>query len=106
MPSPAWPLHFFRMDIYKSDMVRLQSHPSSYDNADVSRALFNALIDETNLSYAHLPPEDPDGGKGFCRRLNVHMYGDDVDGDDDDVDDANGENRWSGINNKIVVTSS
>ena len=42
---------------------------------DISRAYFNAKIDESQPSFVELPPEDPDKERGMCGRLVFHMYG-------------------------------
>ena len=42
---------------------------------DISRAYFSAKTSEDHPVYVDLPAEDPDHGKEFCGRLNVHMYG-------------------------------
>lgn len=39
---------------------------------DIRRAYFNARMDHNKPVLVHLPPEDPDLGKGLCGRLNVH----------------------------------
>jgi len=42
---------------------------------DIKRAYFNARPDDENPTYVELPPEDPDKERGGCGRLQVHMYG-------------------------------
>ena len=42
---------------------------------DISRAYFNAVVDEENPTYVQLPPEHPQGNSGMCARLIKHMYG-------------------------------
>ena len=42
---------------------------------DISRAYFNAMIDQDHPTFVALPPEHPEAGKGLCWRLNRHMYG-------------------------------
>ena len=42
---------------------------------DISRAYLHAQVKNENPLYVHLPSEDPDYGKGFCGKLNVHLYG-------------------------------
>lgn len=43
---------------------------------DISRAYFNASMDETSEpTYVALPPEHPDHCKGKCGLLRNHMYG-------------------------------
>ena len=42
---------------------------------DISRAYFNAKIDQRYPTFVELPLEHPDLGKGLCGRLLRHMYG-------------------------------
>ena len=42
---------------------------------DISRAYFNAKIDQKNPTFVELPPEHPQAGRGLCGRLLRHMYG-------------------------------
>ena len=42
---------------------------------DISRAHFNAKIDQRNLTFVELPLEHPQAGRGLCGRLLRHMYG-------------------------------
>ena len=41
---------------------------------DISRAYFNAKVDEGTATFVQLPPEDPDAGV-LCAELLRHMYG-------------------------------
>ena len=41
---------------------------------DISRAYFNAKIEEAGSTFVQLPPEDPDAGT-MCGELLRHMYG-------------------------------
>ena len=41
---------------------------------DISRAYFNATVDEDMATFVQLPPEDEDAGV-LCGKLNRHMYG-------------------------------
>ena len=42
---------------------------------DISRAYFNAKVDQRSPTFVELPPEHPEYGKGKCARLLRHMYG-------------------------------
>ena len=42
---------------------------------DISRAYFNATVDEQNPTYVQLPPEHPQYERGKCAQLIKHMYG-------------------------------
>ena len=42
---------------------------------DISRAYFNAKIDQQHPTFVELPPEHPMAGRGLCGRLQRHMYG-------------------------------
>ena len=42
---------------------------------DISRAYFNAKVDQRFPTFVALPPEHPQYGKGLCGRLIRHMYG-------------------------------
>ena len=42
---------------------------------DISRAYFNAKIDQRHPTFVELPPEHPQAGLGVCGRLMRHMYG-------------------------------
>ena len=42
---------------------------------DISRAYFNAKVDQRFPTFVALPPEHPEYGKGMCGRLIRHMYG-------------------------------
>ena len=41
---------------------------------DISRAYFNAKVDDDSPTFVQLPPEDPDSGV-LCAQLIRHMYG-------------------------------
>ena len=42
---------------------------------DISRAYFNAAVDESNPTFVELPHEDPDRARGMCGKIRVHLYG-------------------------------
>ena len=42
---------------------------------DISRAYFNAIVDDDCPTYVELPPEHPMYGRGLCAKLIKHMYG-------------------------------
>ena len=42
---------------------------------DISRAYFNARVDDAHPTYVELPPEHPDSKRGMCGFLRRHMYG-------------------------------
>jgi hypothetical protein len=42
---------------------------------DISRAYFNAKVDDAKPAFVELPEEDPDKEKGMCGQLEYHMYG-------------------------------
>jgi len=42
---------------------------------DISRAYFNAVVEESKPTFVELPHEDPDRARGMCGQIRVHLYG-------------------------------